>query len=168
MQNQVLKQCWLDTFSWLFWTLVGSLMPLYGGYLLLMALQKEPDFFRFVDSGEFAIYSATMLAIAFHIIIKDYKTSTIKYKTVFAGICFLCILCSAILFSAFTVAGALDLFVDLNKDFMIIGSIVLYTISIILASLLKFMDENITHKDIREYQKDNLNKLSQEFDSLGG
>src|SRR5436190_9867243 len=51
---------------WLYWSLGGGLMPLWGSGLVLGLLGLSPPFMDYIRHGEFMLYAAAFLAPAFY------------------------------------------------------------------------------------------------------
>ena len=63
---------WKDALIWLGFTCVGTLLPFFGGWLLLFYLRKNPSWEVLANNSEFALYSAGMLASAFYVLGRDF------------------------------------------------------------------------------------------------
>ncbi len=75
---------WKDSTSLMLYTLVGGLLPVHGGMLLFKLFSRVVQFSDFSDNGEFALYSAALLAPSLYLILKDYNTSNFLYRRAFA------------------------------------------------------------------------------------
>lgn len=76
--HQSQRQDWEDAGYWLFWTLLFGLMPLWGGFVLLSLFSQSPSLREFTENGQFALYSASMLSVAFYIVSKDIGFKPLK------------------------------------------------------------------------------------------
>ncbi|GAI80262.1 unnamed protein product, partial [marine sediment metagenome] len=96
--KMAIKNNWKETATWLWWILLGSLFPVWGGIFIFLACKKSPAVLDFTGNGQFIIYSSTMLASAFYIVLKDYKTK-FSGRNLFGTLCFLGLTFSTFLFS---------------------------------------------------------------------
>ena len=62
---------WRLSAGWLIATIVGGLLPLWGSYLMLKLGGESVFVADFVSHGEFALYSASLLAPVFFIILRE-------------------------------------------------------------------------------------------------
>jgi len=70
---------WQDAGHWLFWTAFG-MMPLWLLLILLWAFTQPVSLGTFTGQGEFALYSAGILAGAIYVVTKESNLSTILPK----------------------------------------------------------------------------------------
>src|SRR2546427_10690573 len=114
-----LQKHWKETTNWLAFTLVGGLIPVWGGMVLFLLLSKPVFFSTFSSNGEFAIYSAAILAPSLYLIAKDRTTSNFLFRPFFSLICVVGLLLSAMLFAGVTAVhtGGLGS-VSLNVGFL--------------------------------------------------
>ena len=72
------KEQWINTTEWFLYTLIGGLVPLWLGAILLSLTSSWRGWDFFVVNGEFALYSASLLAPTIHILVKDTKKPWFK------------------------------------------------------------------------------------------
>ncbi|MDQ3816154.1 MAG: hypothetical protein M3362_00510 [Acidobacteriota bacterium] len=163
---------WRETSKWLMYTLLGGLIPVWGGIVTFRLLSINYNFGTFTSNGEFALYSAAMLAPACYLIAKDYKDTVFVYRSVFIFICVFCLLFSAILFSLVTAVNGIGkekLPIKFDADFLRTSTLYLFIVSIIIAYIATAVDSyRILPEDIRDMRQDAINKLGDDFDKLGG
>jgi hypothetical protein len=94
---------WKETRYWLCWNLIGSLFPVWGGIIIFIIFSIRPHFTDFSKNGQFAIYSATMLASSLYIVLKDYRYSKYSGRYLYGTMCILGLVFSTILFASVTV-----------------------------------------------------------------
>ncbi|OAK03198.1 hypothetical protein A6280_10600 [Bacillus wiedmannii] len=78
------KEQWMNTVEWLLYTLIGGLLPLWLGAIILKLLSNWNGWDFFVVNGEFALYSASLLAPTIHILVKDTKKPGFKLLILFS------------------------------------------------------------------------------------
>lgn len=163
----ILRKQGRETSKWLAYTLVGGLLPLWGGYVLTKLFNKVPAWSDFTDHGEFAIYSAAILAPALYSILKDFKTSTFIGRGYFGLICAVLLLGATVIFAGVTTVGTVSTGgtpLELNKGFLRDSTTWLFASSVVLAFLVTAIDSASVYKDIREVHNQELRELGEEFD----
>ena len=76
--NNSTKRHWADGLRWFGWNVMGGFLPLWGT-LIGLRLTKQPMRLASVSSkGEFAIYSAALLAGCLYLVVKDFRLKDIK------------------------------------------------------------------------------------------
>jgi len=64
---------WRLGISWLCWSMLGGLLPVWGGWFVSLLFKRQIGISNFADSGEFALYSASFLSTIFFVLFKDFK-----------------------------------------------------------------------------------------------
>ena len=137
------------------------------GILLYLLFKQHPTIKEFSDNGEFAIYSATMLAMSLYIAFKDYKTVPFKFRKTFGGISVIMLIIASILYFSVTAINTVDIPIEYNRSLMRNLSIYIYLISIILTFLLSGLDKCRTTTDLRNERDKEIDKLEKDFDNIG-
>jgi hypothetical protein len=156
---------WKSTMYWLLYTLIGGLVPTWGGAILLWIFGNWRGWEPFYANGEFILYSAALLAPALHILIKDARKP---------GFQLLAILNLAILFISFLLyaAIALSAFNIVNTEYKInlsllsILSIWLFVLSVIISFLSELLENVKSDPDVEKIKSDQMYELSGEFKKL--
>jgi len=161
-----------ETGKWLAFSLGGALIPVWGGMMLFRLFSKPVKFSDFSGNGEFALYSAAMLAPALYLILKDFKNSPFMYRHAFAGISALGLSLSMLLFAGVTAVhtGGLGS-ITLDQVFLRKITLGLFVGSVVLSFLTEVLDKQRTLEDYREYYETNQGQfkdLQEKFDELGG
>lgn len=160
---------WVDSGTWTFWNVFWGLFPLWMGFFIFRIFQKKPQLINFSDNGEFLIYSATMLAVAIYIVLKDYKNSKFPLRRLIAMSCVVTLVFIAVLFTGITAANTDRLrYFDVSREFIRTTSYWIYCISIAFAFFLTGLDNRRTRVDILEERDSQLKTLEQDFDNVGG
>jgi hypothetical protein len=167
-----IRRHYKETSKWLAFTLLGGLLPVLGGMLLFRLFSIKFDFATFSSNGEFALYSAALIAPACYLIVKDYKNSIFIYRSIFTLVSLLCLLASTILFAGVTAVNSIgkdQIPFKLDLDFLRIITLVLFAVSVIISFIATAVDTyRILPEDIRDERKEELEKLEDAFDKLGG
>ena len=100
---------WKLTFLWLFGHIAVSLFPIYIGLFLLKLFSKPAPLSYFSNSGEFAIFSSSLIAISFYHILKDLKSTSFPHRFFFGVISFILIMIATILLAAVNMVNVLDI-----------------------------------------------------------
>lgn len=77
------RQHWFDSGKWLGWAVLGGLLPLWGGWFLLMLFKHRERWPELISHGELAIYSAAFLASAIYVIQRDVGNISFVHREVF-------------------------------------------------------------------------------------
>jgi len=130
------KETWIETFLWMGYTLGVSLVPVWGGFVLLNLWGKWQDLFTFFIHGELALYSASLLASAFYTLDKIKKRGLLFFAWVLLFI-------SLILFTGVTASSIQiqpNIFIPINRNFLIKISIPTYILSIFITFIAVFLE----------------------------
>lgn len=130
------KEQWVNTTEWFLFTLIGGLVPLWLGIILLKVTSSWRGWDFFVINGEFALYSASLLAPTIHILIKDTKKPWFKLLILTS---ILLLIISTALYTTVTVKTT----ADIQKE------------------TVEHVDEKATDidKDVKVQQEDNVDNL---------
>jgi|ERR1051325_470699 hypothetical protein len=165
-----IRRHYKETLKWLAFTLFGGLIPLWGGMLLFRLFSIKFGFATFSSNGEFALYSAGLVAPAFYLIVKDYKDSIFIFRSVFTLISLGCLLVSMMLFAGVTAAnniGNAQVPIKLDVGFLRTSTLLLFAVSVIISFIATAVDNyRILPEDIRDERKEELGKLEDAFDKL--
>ena len=73
---------WNESLGWLLYSLAGSTLPIWlGGYVLLPIFGRHFSWVEYGRHGEFALYSAALLAPTLRLIAKDISRIITKART---------------------------------------------------------------------------------------
>lgn len=153
----------LDALFLLLFTIMGSTLPLWGGALLIRLSDQWQSWSTFCFGGEFAIYSAALLAPILYIVLKDYRKtqrSLIQFPVI------IMLLTSAILFAGVKSRELLGLTVD--RLFLRDITLVLFISSLFVYYIVHFVEYARVDADLKKAQQKALRSLEKKFDELGG
>jgi len=152
---------------WLSYTQFGGLLPLYAGAALLWMFGSALSFGRFVDHGEFAIYSAGLLASALFVVGHEYRTP-FPQRTFWQLVTAILLVFSVIVFAVASSADASssDKADSFNHVALRVVSLILYAFSVATAFVLTVFKESMTVPDIEAIRGDRMAILEGKFDDL--
>jgi hypothetical protein len=160
---------WNDSVKWFVYTLVGSLLPIWGSWLLLPVLSQSVNWSDFVRHGEFALYSAAFLSPALYLITRDVALAPFVHRQLFALSTIVLIVCSALLFAGVTAAtkGSIHGIV-LDENVLIKVSIPLLLLSSLVAFVVTVLDNARLRPDVRRLAAASEQQLEKDFDKTEG
>lgn len=150
---------------WLGFTLFGGLLPVYGGALFLWIFSSKWTPTQFVDHGEFAIYTAGLLASALFIVVREYQGPFPERAGwgLFTGVL---LVLSVLVFAAAAAADADPKVADhLNKVPLRVVSLAFYVMSVVATYILTIRSQGL-ELDYQAVRGDTMAKLDKKFDEL--
>ncbi len=160
---------WWETAKWLFYTLAGSLLPVWGSCLLLKLYSQKIQWIDFSRHGEFALYSAAIITPAIYLILKEKFNIPFLRRHLCGFLAFAFLIFSTLIFAGVTVI-AVNQNVQravLNEPFLVRSSIVVFCLSVFLVFFVTLGDNLLTREDLRELEQRSGKKLEKDFDALG-
>jgi hypothetical protein len=162
---------WWETAKWLFYTLAGSLLPVWGSCLLLKLFSQKIQWTDFFRHGEFALYSAAIITPAIYLILKEKFNIPFLRRHLCGFLAFSFLIFSTLIFAGVTIIAVnqnVQRPVVLNESFLVHSSIVVFCLSVFLVFFVTLGDNLITQEDLREVEQRSGKKLEKDFDALGG
>ena len=152
---------------WLGFTLFGGLMPLYGGAFFLLLFSSEISFEAFIDHGEFAIYSAGLLATSLLVVVREYKAPFPERATwgLITGV--LLVLAVLVFAVAAAADAAPDVAKDVNRGLLRVSSLVIYGLALATTFVLTVKREILT-VNVEAIRAKRMGRLEDVYDSTGG
>src|SRR5438876_1135465 len=92
-----------DTFEWLFYTMLGGLLPVWGGAILYRFFVGGATLLHFASHGEFTLYSAALLGPAIYIVVKEREEVSFPSRGSFVLSSIIFLLVAALIFAGITV-----------------------------------------------------------------
>jgi hypothetical protein len=161
------KNQWYESIGWLIATLLGGLLPLWGGYLLLQLKGASPPLAEFVRHGEFALYSASILAAACFLVLREWPSGFFPYRIIFGMTMLAGMLVATLIFAGvFEANQNEDTAKALNMQFLQLFSVGLYAIALASAYTVTLIDLVGCTVDPREVQAEQDAELASEFHAL--
>jgi hypothetical protein len=160
---------WQEGGVWLAYTLVGGLLPVYGGAIFLLLLFSDLSWARFLDHGEFAIYAAGLLAGALLVVGREYRGGFPGRSLWILLIAALLLIAAIVFTAAFAASAAPDLANNLNRGVLRVLSIVLYGLTVVLAFVLAVAKEALDKVNVEGIRAEDMQRLERGFNErLGG
>jgi len=162
---------WVDTIWSTFYLLAGSLVPIWlGGYILLPVFNRTFNWTDYAQHGEFALYSAAIIAPALRVIAKDLDTFHFNNRQTFLFFGSILLAASVALYSGVISGFGIPQWeATFNKSRLLYLTVGLLVLSIIYSFFVMLLDHPIdpsTFKQTRDKQEE---RLDQEFSrALGG
>jgi hypothetical protein len=153
---------WKDASAWLLYTLVGSLAPIWLGWLILSALSRHPSIVDFSHHGEFALYSAAMFTPTLYIMLKDVRQIRFPWRTILVLLAFTG---TGVVTTVFMLPPPL---LKLDDQFVQTGTVYLFCFSVVLSFLVTVLDNARQAPDITKIAAAQRQNLGDRFDKLGG
>jgi hypothetical protein len=158
-----------DAGIWLFYNLAGSLAPVWFGLLILETFKRKPGWADFSQHGEFALYSAAMLAPAFYVINRDLRIPGFAGRQILGLLTLLGTLAATCFFVAVTTAFVEPKPVlEIDQSFLQRGTVTLFIFATILSFLVTVLDNARQTPDLPEIAKEQREKLAKQFEELEG
>ncbi|QYR20981.1 hypothetical protein KZ483_25110 [Paenibacillus sp. sptzw28] len=156
---------WKSTSLWIFYTLLGSLIPTWGGIVLLVIFNKLQDWSVFYKNGEFILYSAGLLAPALFVLIREAKRPGFQFMAIISVIM---LLLTGLLYSAIALFGFKIIQSDIKINMGVLAkiSLFLFVLSVFIAFLAELLskiqqDPNVEGMRLRE-----MNNLEDEYNKF--
>ncbi len=153
-----LRACSKDNFvsaaKWLAYTVGAGFLPLIFGLLLVWGFShNSADYRDFIIHGEFAIYSATLVAGSARLIGRDSETGPFVHREMFILAAFLTLAVAVAVYISIKTATLLKLESMVNQEFIVWFSIRLLFFSVAFAFLVFLLDHQRFHPNVRAIAK---------------
>jgi|GEM_PF-4107238 len=158
----------IESLYWLLYSLGGSTLPIWlGGYLLLPLFGKHFGWVEYGQHGEFALYSAAMIAPRLRLIARDTEDSVFVRRQLFLFFGWIFLTISVALYSVVIAAGGITANeTQINKEMLLHFTLSLFILTILFSFLVTLIDhQRIRPKEIFAVQKAGEKKLEKEFET---
>jgi hypothetical protein len=150
-----------------FAVLVGF-MPIWLAVLLVFLISGHaPNWLDFVVHGEFAIYSAGLIATSARLISKDTESGPFVHRELFILATIVGTAISVGLYVTIKAATYLHVENTINQDFIWRFSFPLLLVSLAFAFLVFLLDNQRFNANVRAITKRQEDELEEKFDQLG-
>lgn len=161
------KQNWKDAAIWLAFSVIGSLTPFWGGWLLLLLFSRAPSFSDFANHGEFALYSAAMFASSFHILGRDLGKANIPGRWIFILLGVPGIIVVTLFYAAVTTAFMVPIqSLQIDSIFLRRVTLALFVFSSLMAFFLTALDNQRLQPQVEEIMDQGIATLDKQLDAL--
>jgi len=156
-----------DSGEWLFFTILGSLVPVWVGSLLYLIAPGGWSWNDIASHGELALYSAALLAPAIYLAITEKSEFSFPGRALIVLIAIFLLLVSLVIFAGITVLHRFNLAGNVKEESVALYSVVLYAASAIVAFIVDLFDNFRRTVDVRKLLAERQKALEQKFDQLG-
>lgn len=159
------KEDWLGGLSWLGFSCVCGLMPIWITLLILLLFSQELEVTLFTNNGEFALYSASFVGSSLYLVMQDWKNKSFPSMGAFSLLLIAMLACSGVMYALVALVGVLvipDLYNLFDKEFLRKLSFWILPITFALSFIVVVADKIRLNPN----PKRGLEKLDDEFESL--
>ena len=160
---------------WLWFTLFGGLLPLYGGAFFSWVLFSRFSWANLVDHGEFGIYSAAVLASGLFVVSREYKVPFPERASWVLATVALLVLSVFLFAAAFAAANEPGLNSDVNDLAIRVGSPILFAVTIAFVFSLTVRGQGLEEptetrvaEEVESIRGERMTTLERDFDELEG
>jgi hypothetical protein len=152
--------------KWLAYTVGCGFLPIIFGLLLVWGFSQQFKFYDFVIHGEFAIYSATLIAGSARLISKDTETFPFVHREMFILVVILTLVLAVALYVLIKTAILLNAQNTVNNSVIVHFSVPLLIFSLVFSFVVFLLDQQRITPNIRGIAKLQQDKLAADFDNL--
>jgi hypothetical protein len=181
--NNSTRRHWGDGLRWFWWNVIGGFLPLWAT-LIGLKMTKQPLSLESVASkGEFALYSAALIAGSLYLVVKDFRLRDIKsFRDLRKGLfpsmgAVALILVALLILSAVTFAfvclldvlgatGKPEILTLVDRRFLCLSTEIIMTATIVLALLIVVADSSRGDFDPHAISSDEMASLKKKFKNL--
>jgi hypothetical protein len=149
------------------YTAVGGLAPLWIGWIALTFFRRSPTIADFARNGEFALYSAAVLAPALYIVSTQVPPTPIGGRAPLVLFCIAFTLCAVVGYViVMPVASGLVGRVEVDELFLVKGTLSLFGLSMLLSFLITVLHNIRSDPEVRAMVEAQQAELEENFDEL--
>jgi len=149
---------WKEAYIKLCYTLIGSLIPIWLGAIIVWIIGKLNSWTMFFIHGEFAIYSAALLASVFYLISSGRERNPFLKKRFLSISTLVLILITAGLFFI-AVTNLTD-----RTILLVAFTIIVFVFSVTIFFFASVLEIALTDTDIRKLERSNIEDLGKKLD----
>jgi len=155
-----------DTGEWFLYTIVGSLVPVWGGAILYGIAPGGVPWIELASHGEFALYSAALLAPAIYIIVTEREDVPFPRRGLFVLTSIIFLLISVLIFAGITVLQRFKLIAPVEEVAVANWSLALFVGSAAIAFIVNLFNHVRREPDVRGLMAQKQKVLEHKFDEL--
>lgn len=160
------RQHWADSGTWLGYSLVGGLFPVWAHALILPLVSQGHRWLDVIRRGELLLYSAAFLAPSIYVVVR-FADAPFIHRPIFVLVSVMGLLCSTALFAGITAFGSgFGVVPPLNQDLILLLSVPLFGVAVVLAFFVNLFDNVRTNPDVRSAVAAERRRLEERFDQL--
>jgi hypothetical protein len=159
---------WRESLLLTLFTVGAGLSPVWIGWILMKVYNQNPSLAGFAHNGDFAIYSAAMVAPIIYLIVKEHQVPFAS-RAIYTLISVV-ILVFAVAAYAVVAPVTVGIAPDLRPDMAFLAPVTFwaYVLSVLLALLVTALDNARMFPDVRAITERQQKDLEKKFDGLGG
>jgi hypothetical protein len=160
---------WKDAILLATFSQIGGLAPVWIGLIMVFAYGGHPQLIRFARGGEFALYSAAVLAPTIYLIVSERPTKRFIAQPIYMLIALVAILLSVAGYTLVAPAaiGVIP-YAGLRVDLVAKATIGLFAIAVVFSLIVTSLDNSRTQPPIADMVREQERDLERDFDKLGG
>ena len=160
--TQSRKEDWRHALLSVGYYAAGALMPVWLSVPILFLFSQPMGFPTFIDSGQFAIYSAAAFSPILYPLTRQNPGAE---KTLYQLVIHICIVLAAGIFVGLTVIDSLDLgHIPINLPFLRVSSIILFVLALGAMFFIELHENAYNEIDVTEERLNRRERLDEEFD----
>ena len=164
--QQVNRRHLRDSAEWFLYMMVASLFPVWGGAILYWITPGGVSWLNFASHGEFALYSAALLAPAIHIAVTEREEVSFPSRGLFVLVAISFLLISVLIFAGITVLQHIDIIDPVEEESVALWSLALFAVSSLLSLIVNLFDNLRRAPDIQKLVALKQRVLEAKFDAL--
>jgi len=159
---------WRESLLLTLFTVGAGLSPVWVGLILLKVYHKTPSLVGFANNGDFAIYSAAIVAPLIYLIVKEHRVPFAS-RAIYT-LASVVILTFSVASYAVVAPATVGVAPNLRPDMAFLAPVTLwaYALSVALALVVTALDNARMFPDVRAITERQQHDLDQRFDGLGG
>lgn len=160
------RETWRHTISWLGFNVLGSFMPIWGSFFLLKLYGQPFNWNDFVKHGEFALYTASFLAPALQVVIRNIRDARYVLGSGSVLLALFGLLCSAIIYAsiATSIAAKLSSTIQIDEPFLFQVSFILFPVSFTFAVVVTLIENQMSTPNVSAIEKDQREELRERIE----
>lgn len=158
---------WREALVLMGYTLLGGLAPLWIGWIVLALTHGHPQVIDFASHGEFALYTAALLAPAIYLIVHERSETPFTNQALFVLLALAGILVSVAAYGLVAPeTSKVMTFSNLDRASLADLSVDLFLGSVVYALLVSTLDNVRTTPPVRDIVAQQQRDLEADFDRL--
>jgi hypothetical protein len=158
---------WWEALLQTFFTLVGGIAPLWIGWIIVRSTLGSPEVLDFARHGEFALYTASLLAPSLYLIVRESYDVPFPGAAILALLSLFGILLAVASYTIVAPETSRAIGYTLPKsDFIGTASVKLFLFSAVLSLVITALDNARARPAVKEIDKLQERALENEFDRL--
>lgn len=159
---------WRESALWIGFTLVGGLMPLWGGAIILALPEGSVPWQELIKHGELSLYSAALVAPALYIVVNERFTVPFPSRAwlVLAGL--VLILSAAFLYGGVTALNVGVIAVAVEDNSVIGWSTTIFLLSLAFVFVISLVENVRIYVNPQTAASARQHELEKRFDDLRG